>query len=108
MTDSRPEIQNSLRGIFNNTIWLFKNLQEGNNRRKKIVERFKNRIPLPNMQDRKQQDTIIIDAALKALYNDGDKVTRSLQEDISDCPTVSKYRKRNGQDMGYYDQYRAW
>lgn len=34
------------------------------------------------MQDRKQQDVYIIDAALKALYNDGDKVTRSLQEDV--------------------------
>ncbi len=60
----------------------FKNLQESNNRRKKIVERFKNRVPLPNMQDKKQMDARIIDSALNALYNDGDKVTRSLQEDI--------------------------
>jgi hypothetical protein len=60
----------------------FKNLQEGNNRRKKIVERFKNRVPLPNMQDKKQMDARIIDSALHALYNDGDKVTRSLQDDI--------------------------
>lgn len=60
----------------------FKNLQEGNNRKKKIVERFKNRVPLPNMQDKKQMDARIIDSALNALYNDGDKVARSFQEDI--------------------------
>lgn len=59
----------------------FKNLQ-GNNRKKKIVERFKNRVPLPAMIDRKQQDSIIIDAALKAMYNEGDKIPRSLQDDV--------------------------
>lgn len=60
----------------------FKNIQDQNNKRKKIVERYKNRIPPPNMQDRKQQDIHIIDTALKSLYNDGDKITRSLQDDI--------------------------
>lgn len=60
----------------------FKNLQGQQNKRKKIVERFKNRVPLPNMQDRKQQDIHIIDTALRSLYNDGDKITRSLQDDI--------------------------
>lgn len=55
---------------------------EQRQRKKKIVERFKNRVPLPAMKDRKQQDIYIIDAALKALYNDGDKVTGSLQDDI--------------------------
>ncbi len=59
-----------------------KNLQGGNNRKRKILERFKNRVPLPAMVDRKQQDSIIIDAALKALYNDGDRIPRSLQDDV--------------------------
>lgn len=59
----------------------FKSL-EGNNRKKKAVERFKNRVPLPNMQDRKQHDIKIIDTALRSLYNDGDKVTKSLQDEI--------------------------
>lgn len=61
----------------------FKNFQENNNnRKKKIVERFRNRIPLPSMQDQKQRDTLIIDAALRAMYNEGDKVPRALQDDI--------------------------
>ncbi|KAA5534891.1 hypothetical protein F0919_09835 [Taibaiella lutea] len=51
-------------------------------RRKKALERFKNRVPLPAMLDRKQQDILIIDKALASLYNDGDKVIRSLQDDI--------------------------
>jgi len=34
------------------------------------------------MIDKKQQDIALIDVALVALYNDGDKVTRSLNEDI--------------------------
>ena len=59
-----------------------KNLQGGNNRKKKGIERFKNRVPMPAMQDRKQLDSQIIESTLKALYNDGDKVTRSLQEEI--------------------------
>lgn len=59
-----------------------RNLQGNNNRKKKIVERFRNRVPLPSMQDRKQMDARIIDSALKALFNEGDKVTRSLREDI--------------------------
>lgn len=50
--------------------------------RKKALERFKNRVPLPAMIDRKQQDILIIDKALASLYNDGDKVIRSLQDDI--------------------------
>jgi hypothetical protein len=55
----------------------------GNNQqRKKPVQRFKNRVPMPGMVDKKQQDVIVIDAALKSLYNDGDKVIRSLTEDI--------------------------
>ena len=58
-----------------------KNLDQ-NRKKRKIVERFKNRIPLPNMQDRKQQDFYIIDTVLKALYNDGDKIPQSLQEDV--------------------------
>lgn len=59
-----------------------RNLQGNNNRKKKIVERFRNRVPLPSMQDRKQMDAHIIDSALIALFNEGDKVTRSLREDI--------------------------
>ncbi|WP_118975351.1 hypothetical protein [Taibaiella koreensis] len=55
---------------------------EQRQRKKKIVERFKNRVPLPSMKDRKQQDVYIIDTALSSLYNEGDKVTRSLQDDI--------------------------
>lgn len=51
-------------------------------RRKKAFERFKNRVPLPAMLDRKQQDILIIDKTLTSLYNDGDKIIRSLQEDI--------------------------
>jgi hypothetical protein len=51
-------------------------------RRKKALERFKNRVPLPAMLDKKQQDILIIDKALASLYNDGDKVIRSLQEDV--------------------------
>jgi len=50
--------------------------------RKKALERFKNRVPLPAMMDRKQQDILIIDKALASLYNDGDKIIRSLQDDI--------------------------
>lgn len=58
------------------------NLGGGTNRKKKGIERFKNRVPLPAMQDRKHLDARIIDSALKALYNDGDKIPRSLQDDI--------------------------
>src|ERR1700744_4052261 len=54
----------------------------GSPKRKKGLERFKNRVPLPAMMDRKQQDIVIIDKALESLYNDGDKVIRSLQDDI--------------------------
>ena len=54
----------------------------GGQQRKKTVQRFKNRVAMPGMIDRKQQDVVIIDAALKALYNEGDKVIRSLSEDI--------------------------
>ena len=54
----------------------------GEQKRKKGLERFKNRVPLPAMMDKKQQDIVIIDKALESLYNDGDKVIRSLQEDI--------------------------
>lgn len=55
---------------------------QGNQRKKKGVERFKNRVPLPAMMDKKQQDILIIDKALESLYNDGDKVIRSLQDDV--------------------------
>jgi hypothetical protein len=55
---------------------------QGTQKRKKGMERFKNRVPLPAMIDRKQQDILIIDKALESLYNDGDKVIRSLQDDV--------------------------
>jgi gamma-glutamylcysteine synthetase len=55
---------------------------QGKQKRKKALERYKNRVPLPAMMDKKQQDIAIIDKALESLYNDGDKVIRSLQEDI--------------------------
>jgi len=56
---------------------------DGNNRqRKTAVQRFKNRVPMPAMMDKKKQDVLVIDAALKALYNDGDKVIRSLNDEI--------------------------
>src|ERR1700748_443302 len=55
---------------------------QGKQKRKKVLERYKNRVPLPAMLDKKQQDIAIIDKALASLYNDGDKVIRSLQEDI--------------------------
>ena len=59
-----------------------KKIKGEESRRKKALQRFKNRIPLPAMLDRKQQDILIIDKALTSLYNDGDKVIRSLQNDI--------------------------
>jgi hypothetical protein len=57
-----------------------KNIQHS--KKQKVVERFKNRVSLPGAKDRKEQDTRIIDVALKSLYNDGDKVTRALQTEI--------------------------
>ena len=59
-----------------------KKIQGNQPRRKKAMERFKNRVPLPAMLDRKQQDILIIDKTLASLYNDGDKIIRSLQEDV--------------------------
>lgn len=59
-----------------------KNIQDQQQKKKKGIQRFKNRVPLTGMQDRKQQDIRIIDTALISLYNDGDKITRSLQDDI--------------------------
>jgi len=72
---------------------IIKNLQ-GQNKKKKAVERFKNRIPLPNMLDRKQLDIQIIDTALRAMYNEGDKVPRSLQQDIL-APNKIKISERD-------------
>ena len=51
-------------------------------KKRKGIERFKNRVPLPAMMDKKTQDILIIDKALESLYNDGDKVVRSLQDDV--------------------------
>jgi hypothetical protein len=59
-----------------------KKIQGNQQKRKKNLERFKNRVPLPAMLDKKQQDILIIDKALESLYNDGDKVVRSLQDDV--------------------------
>lgn len=61
---------------------VLKKIQGSHQRKKAVVERFKNRVPLPAMVDKKQLDVLVIDAALKSLYNDGDKVTRSLSEEI--------------------------
>jgi len=57
-------------------------IQGNPHKKKKNLERFKNRVPLPSMLDKKQQDILIIDKALESLYNDGDKVALSLQEDV--------------------------
>lgn len=57
-------------------------IRSSQERKKKVLERYKNRVPLPSMTDRKQLDIQIIDKALTSLYNDGDKITRSLQEEI--------------------------
>jgi hypothetical protein len=61
---------------------VLKKIEGNSHQRKKAIQRFKNRTPMPGMVDKKQLDIIVIDAALKSLYNDGDKVTRSLTEDI--------------------------
>jgi hypothetical protein len=53
-----------------------------NNRRKKVLERFKNRIPTPAMVNRLEQDNCIIDATLKELYNEGDKITKNFTDEI--------------------------
>jgi|GEM_PF-781882 len=55
---------------------------QGHNKRHRAIERMKNRANLPNLDERRKQDIQIIDVALKALYNDGDKVTRSLHSEI--------------------------
>lgn len=51
-------------------------------KKKKIVERFRNRNTLPVFVDKKEQDVFIIDTTLKCLYNEGDKVPRSFYAEI--------------------------
>lgn len=58
-----------------------KNLQN-QNKKGQIVKRFRNRCQQIVMADKKQQDIRMIDVALNALYNNGDKATRSLNEEI--------------------------
>jgi hypothetical protein len=58
-----------------------KNFQN-QNKKGQIVKRFRNRCQQIVMADKKQQDIRMIDVALDALYNNGDKATRSLNEDI--------------------------
>lgn len=53
-----------------------------NQPKRNTILRYKNRIPAANMIDRKEVDVIIIDATLKTLYNEGDKVAGSLQDDV--------------------------
>lgn len=57
-------------------------IQDINKKKHKVVERLKNRAALPDVNEKREKDIKIIDSALKALYNDGDKVTRSLQTEI--------------------------
>ncbi len=72
-----------------------KNLQ-GKHKKNRVVERLKNRIiPIP-IDERKKKDVAIIDVALKSLYNDGDKVTRSLQNDIFNPARIKVSEKEAG------------
>jgi hypothetical protein len=58
-----------------------KNLQN-QNKKGQIVKRFRNRCQQIVMADKKQQDIRMIDVALNSLYNNGDKATRSLNDEI--------------------------
>jgi len=59
-----------------------KKIQDINKKKNQVVQRLKNMATTPDVNERKQKDVKIIDSALKALYNDGDKVTKSLHLDI--------------------------
>lgn len=52
------------------------------NKKRDIVNRFRNRNSLPVFPDKHAQDTYIIDTTLAELYNEGDKVAKSLDKDI--------------------------
>ncbi len=58
-----------------------KNLSS-HNKKGQIVKRFRNRCQQIVMADKKQQDIHMIDVALNALYNNGDKTTRALNDEI--------------------------
>lgn len=58
-----------------------KNFQN-QNKKGQIVKRFRNRCQQIVMADKKQQDIHMIDVALNALYNNGDKTTRALNDEI--------------------------
>ncbi|MFT4062448.1 MAG: hypothetical protein QM642_08845 [Edaphocola sp.] len=57
-------------------------IKDSNAKGKRAFQRFRNRVPLPNMLDQKTLDLRIMDTALAALYNEGDTVTLSLKEDV--------------------------
>jgi hypothetical protein len=52
------------------------------NKKRKIVRRFRNRNTSGASITQKEQDVYLIDLVLKKLYNEGDKETASLTEDI--------------------------
>lgn len=58
-----------------------RNLQ-GKSKRNRVIERLKNRAVTIPVHERRRKDIEIIDVALKSLYNDGDRITRSLQSEI--------------------------
>lgn len=53
-----------------------------NIKRHKVIRRLKGRCTGTAIVDRKQMDIYIIDLALSKLFNDGDKQTASLEEDV--------------------------
>lgn len=53
-----------------------------NTKRGKVIKRFKNRVSSLAIVDQKEQDIFLIDLILKRLYNDGDKKSASLEEDV--------------------------
>lgn len=52
------------------------------NKKRKIVRRFRNRNTTDASITQKDQDVYLIDLVLKKLYNEGDKETASLTDDI--------------------------
>lgn len=75
---------------------VLKKIQGSHKRKKAVVERFKNRVPPPAMIDKKHLDVLVIDTVLKSLYNDGDKLIRSMSDDILKPNKINIVEKDSG------------
>jgi len=51
-------------------------------KKRKIIQRFKNRKSCQATMDKKEQDVYLIDLILSKLYNEGDKTPASIDKDI--------------------------